>query len=251
MSFDEKVEHRYRLERGRDYHESKRTIPECAYPWVASLRARKMQPEVADGDVVLEYGVGTGWNLARLRCGRRLGFDLAEHVQSVLGQHGIEFIADTAALAEGTVDVCVCHHTLEHTPQPPGVIAEIARLLRSGGKLLLFVPYERERRYRRYDAGEPNHHLYSWNVQTLGNLTADAGFHILQAGIGRFGYDRFAAVWAARTGLGEWGYRWIRRAVHLVQPAYEVRIVARKESSCEDVRAALCRIQRSAATGPP
>ena len=239
MNFDEKVEQRYRQERGRDYHQSKRMIPECAYPWVASLRARKIQPEVADGDVVLEYGVGTGWNLARLRCGRRLGFDLADHVQPILGRHGIEFIADTAALADGTVDVCVCHHTIEHTPQPPRVIAEIARLLRSGGKLLLFVPYERERRYRRYDADEPNHHLYSWNVQTLGNLTADAGFDILRAGIGRFGYDRFAAVWAARTGLGEWGYRWIRRAVHMARPAYEVRVVARKDSPSEDVRATL------------
>lgn len=235
MSFEENVEQRYRAEQGRDYHQLKRAIPQCAYPWIASLRARKIQPEVADDDVVLEYGVGTGWNLARLQCGRRIGFDLADHLQPILQRHGIEFVTDTAGLADASVNVCVCHHMLEHAPHPLRILADIARLLRSGGKLLLFVPYERERRYRRYDASEPNHHLFSWNVQTLGNLVTDAGFRIQTARIGRFGYDRFAAVCAARARLGESGYRGIRRAIHLARPAYEVRIVARKDDPSGEV----------------
>ena len=74
-------------------------------------------------------------------------------------------------------------------------------MLRDNGKLLLFVPFEKERKYRRYDPVEPNNHLYSWNVQTLGNLVESSGFKVAKGIIGRFGYDRFAAVWAARLGL--------------------------------------------------
>lgn len=235
VDFDNRAEQRYRAERGRDYHEGKRAIPQRAYPWIASLRARKIQPDVNAADVVLEYGVGTGWNLAELHCGRRLGFDLAEHVQPTLGRHGIEFVADTAELVDGTIDVCLCHHMLEHAPRPPEILADIARLLRAGGRLLLFVPYERERRYRHYNPDEPNHHLYSWNVQTLGNLVATAGFRILRARIGSFGYDRFAAVRAVQLGLGERGYRGIRRALHVAFPAYEVRVAALKDDRHREV----------------
>jgi len=231
VQFEETVEQRYRGEQGREYHVGKRSIPECAYPWVASLRARKIQPHVAATDTVLEYGVGTGWNLADLRCGRKIGVDLAEHVEPLLRRQGIEFLSSTAGMAAGTIDVCICHHTLEHAPHPPHILAEAARLLRPGGTLLLFVPFEIERRYRRYDPGEPNHHLYSWNVQSLGNLVGDAGFSILQAGIGEFGYDRFAAVLAARYRLAGLGFRLIRKAVHLLRPGREVRLVARKEAA--------------------
>jgi hypothetical protein len=94
---------------------------------------------------------------------------------------------------------------------------------------LLFVPYERERRYRSYHPGESNHHLYSWNVQTLGNLIEDMGFKVMTAGIQKFGYDRFAAVLADRLGLGESGFRLIRISLHLLRPAFEVRIAAQKQ----------------------
>lgn len=237
-TFEDRVQQRYKAQEGARYHRSKRGIPESAYPWIASLRARKIQPEVAAADVVLEYGVGTGWNLAQLRCARRLGFDLADSVAPVLAQHGIEFVTDIASVPDESIDVCICHHMLEHTPAPPGILTNIGRLLRSGGKLLLFVPFEKERRYRRYDASEPNHHLYSWNAQTLGNLVTDAGFEVLNAGVERFGYDRFAGVWAARLGLGSPGFRWIRRAVHVVVPAYEVRIVARKTGPSSKIQEA-------------
>jgi hypothetical protein len=93
----------------------------------------------------------------------------------------------------------------------------------------LFVPYEKERRRRHYDSKETDHHLYSWNVQTLGNLVADIGFKVLEGKLGRFGYDRFAAVWASRFGLGESGFRALRRTVHILKPMFEVRVVAEKK----------------------
>jgi hypothetical protein len=99
-------------------------------------------------------------------------------------------------------------------------------LVRVGGRVLLFVPFEKERRYRHFDRSEPNHHLYSWNAQTLGNLVTECAFKIDSIGIGEFGYDRFAASFATRLKLGEGAFRLIRRMTHLVKPASEVRCVA-------------------------
>ena len=216
----------YEGEAGRRYHEEKRAIPEAAYPWVARLRAAKLVPQIQPSDTVLEFGVGFGWNLAQLDCRRKLGHDITDFLEASLRDHGIEFARETSTLADASIDVVVCHHMLEHTLNPAAVLNEIRRLLRPEGKLLLFVPFEKERRYHRFDPTEPNHHLYSWNVQTLGNLVEESGFKLLEGKVERFGYDRFAATWAHRLHVGEAGFRLLRSSLHLIRPGWEVRIVA-------------------------
>jgi len=227
----EQAQRHYRGDAGRCYHESKRGLPAQAIPWLAALRARKFAPWVRAGDVVLEYGVGAGWNLAELRCARKIGFDVADFLEPSVRALGIEFVADTRVLPNSLAEVVLCHHTLEHVLHPPEALAEMRRLLKPGGRLLLYVPYEREARYEHFQADEPNHHLYSWNVQTLGNLVQESGFQISEAGIGEFGYSRFSAVWAAKLRLGQTGFRWLRRLLHLLRPAFEVRIIAVKPAA--------------------
>ena len=224
----EQAQRHYRGDAGRRYQEFKRGLPEQAIPWVAALRARKFAPLVGADDVVLEYGVGSGWNLAALNCRRKIGFDVADFLEPSLRALGIEFVANTRVLPEAFADVVICHHTLEHVLHPPDVLEEIRRLLKPAGRLPLYVPFEREGRYEHFRPAEPNHHLYSWNVQTLGNLVEEAGFQVSRAGIGEFGYSRFAADWAAKLRLGEAGFRGLRRLLHLVRPAFEVRIIAIK-----------------------
>lgn len=226
MSTEDRIKERYQGDQGRAYHGKKREIPDNAFPWVTQLRHDKIAPHVRPTDVVMEYGVGFGWNIAKLNCQRRLGFDLAQHLEPLLSKLDIEFVPDTSTRSDHSVDVMVCHHVLEHVPSPLDVLSEIRRLLKKDGKLLLFVPYEKEKRYRNYDPKEPNHHLYAWNVQTLGNLVNDCGFEITTSGVRRFGYDRFAASWADRLRLGESGFRLIRWLVHTLKPAQEVSILA-------------------------
>ena len=224
----EPAQRHYQGEAGRRYQQHKRGIPGSALPWVARLRAEKLSPFVRSADAVLEYGVGLGWNLAALKCRRKIGFDVADFLEPSVRALGIEDVADTKSLADGTMDVVLCHHTLEHVPDPAAVLGEIRRLLAPAGKLLLFVPLEREAKYNRFIPGEPNHHLYSWNTQTLGNLVREIGFDVAEAGTGEFGYTRFAAVWASRLRLGENGFRCLRRLLHILKPAREVRIIAVK-----------------------
>lgn len=224
----EPAQRRYDGEAGRRYQQEKRGLPESAVAWVARLRAEKLAPYVRSTDTVLEYGVGQGWNLAELPCGRKLGFDVAAFLEPAVRAHGIEYVAETKSIADGAMNVVLCHHTLEHIMDPPAALREMHRLLAPDGKLLLFVPWEREAKYRRFDPAEPNHHLYSWNAQTLGNLVRETGFEVAQAGAGEFGYSRWAAVWAVKFHLGEPGFRGLRRLAHLLKPAREVRVIAVK-----------------------
>ncbi|MHC1766667.1 MAG: methyltransferase domain-containing protein [Verrucomicrobiia bacterium] len=222
---------RYQGSEGMRYHKAKRAIPEAAFHWVARLRAEKIAPHVRSSDVVLEYGVGFGWNLAALTCAHRIGFDVGEFLGTAVRKHGIEFIGEVKSQADASVDAVICHHTLEHTWHPGNVLADIRRVLKPGGRLLLFVPFEKEWRFRKFNPAEPNHHLCSWNAQTLGNLVHDAGYRVRTAGVAPFGQERFAATWAFRLGLGEGGFRVLRWTANFLKDEKEVRIVAEK-SDC-------------------
>jgi SAM-dependent methyltransferase len=131
-------------------------------------------------------------------------------------------------MPDDSIDVLICHHVLEHLASPMEALGTMKRILRPKGFLLLYVPYERECRYRRHLPQEPNHHLYSWNVQTLANLAAVSGFSIDQAGLGKYGYDRFCAKLACRFHLGESGFRLLHRIANGIIPLLEVRLIARK-----------------------
>jgi hypothetical protein len=98
--------------------------------------------------------------------------------------------------------------------------------LRAGGTLLLFVPYEEGRRYRKHIVTDRNHHLYSWTPHTLANLAIETGFNLRSAAVARFGYDRFSARLASSLHLGDVGFRFIRRSLHLFRNEREVCVVA-------------------------
>lgn len=216
---------------GQRYHDAKFAVPSETLPWVRRVRAAKFNRFVAPMDRVVEFGVGAGWNLAGLECRERTGIDIGAHLAPALRAQGIGFAEDSTVLADGSADALICHHVLEHVVSPADTLAELRRLLAPAGRLLMFVPYESEPRYRRYDPGEPNHHLFAWNAQTLGNLVADCGFEIVSADVVRYGYERAAAVAAHRLRLGEPGFRLLRGLAQLLRPAREVRIVARKPAA--------------------
>src|SRR5688500_16349729 len=190
----------YTGESGRRYHGEKRALLPGAVNWVARLRAEKLEPFVQPADLVFEYGAGFGWNLLFLRCARRIAFDISEHAGS--DDKMIEWVRTLKEVPAGSMNAVICHHALEHLLTPAEALETMRDLLRSGRRLLLFVPFEKERRYRHFDPEEPNHHLFSWNAQTLGNLVSECGFRVDSAGIEEFGYDRFAGNLATKLRVG-------------------------------------------------
>lgn len=218
----------YSLESG--YHASHLEVPPAAFALMAGERRRKIQPHVPPGASVFEFGAGTGLNLARIEAARKAACDIGAHLAGGLRSLGIEFL-DLAAAPSDCFDVAVAHHSLEHVPSPHDTLGELWRILRPGGRLLVYAPFEKETRYRRYDPAEPNHHLYSWNVQTLANLAAVCGFTVESCACAPTGYERFAARIAARLGLGAGAYRMLLAVLRLIHRPEEIRLVARKETA--------------------
>lgn len=216
----------YRGSGGHQYHDQKRALRPEVVEWVLHLRAAKFQPLVNEEHTVVEFGVGSGWNLGRLQCRRKIGIDRADFLSEKLAQLGIEFFPEAEQLPAAIADVLICHQTLEHVISPAETLLQFCRILIPGGKLILHVPWERERRYARFDSDEPNHHLFNWNAQNLGNLLEVLGFKIQEIRVRRYGYDRFAANLAFRLHLGEAGFRLLRAAMIRLRPFREIEAVA-------------------------
>jgi SAM-dependent methyltransferase len=216
----------YRQESGRQYHDAKRFLSPEALDWVMALRAKKFQKFIRPSDVVLEFGCGAGWNLGRLRCARRIGCDAAEFLRERVTALGVEFITGLEMLPNGGIDVLICHQTLEHLFNPSDVLSRFVRLFKPAGRLILHVPWERERRYSRYRADEPNHHLYNWNAQNIGNLLTLLGYKLEHIVIRKYGYDRFAANLAVRLRAGEPGFRLLRAVLVTLRPLLEIEVIA-------------------------
>lgn len=211
-----------------DYHQHVHGIPGIAYPWVSHFRANKFIPYVAANDVVVELGVGHGWNVAALPCRKKIGVDIADNVKSIVETHGIDFMPDSARIESSSANIVICHHVLEHLEHPKDMIEEGKRILAPGGRLLLYVPYEKQRKFRKYIPGDIDQHLYSWTPRTFGNLVALTGLSVSSVNIIPYGYERAASVWSARLGFGEMGFRALRWLAWCLKPAYEICLIATK-----------------------
>lgn len=195
---------------------------------IARQRARKLQPHVRPTDSVLEYGVGMGYNLRFLRCSEKWGFDLSETFHEDCARAGITLVYALSALGDRKFDVVICHHVLEHVPDPVDTLGEIGSLLGQDGQLLLHVPFETRRRYRRFSTGDTAHHLFSWNAQTLGNLLQATGFDVVNVRVQPFSYERRLAPLARAGDAVYRGGLWLLR---LLRPENEVFAIAKRRSS--------------------
>jgi hypothetical protein len=64
----------------------------------------------------------------------------------------------------------------------------------------------------------------------LPSLVQEAGFEIVSAGLGDYGYERVTAEAVTKLRMGERSYRALRRSLLTVRPIREVRVVACRTS---------------------
>ena len=151
------------------------------------LRKRRIPP-VAGGGQLLDIGCSNGMYLAAAReAGWKVrGIELDEAAAEVARTHfGLDVdCGDGTSLLrsypEASLDVVTLWHVLEHFADPLGILREIFRVLRPGGKILMEVP-----NFASPLAGllgdhwfplDPPRHLYHFTPATLEAMLRKAGF---------------------------------------------------------------------------
>ena len=123
-----------------------------ALPPVVAGKARSVELlGVGEGDAVLDVGCGTGEETQALRAlvgarGRAVGVDSSERLLAEARRRaaaaGVEaefVVADANALPFGDdeFDACRCDRTLQHLEAPAGALAEMRRVVRPGGRVVV------------------------------------------------------------------------------------------------------------------
>jgi SAM-dependent methyltransferase len=123
-------------------------LPEDPEPWAWSRRRSLLLGEVRPGERVLDLGCGAGRFTAALREAGAdpVGVEIAEGAlqrarRNVPGADLRLAPADgPLPLEDSTVDLVWCSEVLEHVPDTAGLLSEIRRVLRTGGRLLVTTP---------------------------------------------------------------------------------------------------------------
>ena len=114
----------------------------AALHWLAASRARHVPPAPHADAVLVDLACGGGLmgpHVARLGY-RHVGVDIGLRGLELAREHGVTPVRGSVLavpLADGCADVVLAGEILEHVEDHEGVLTECARLLRSGGTLVL------------------------------------------------------------------------------------------------------------------
>ncbi|HZA61215.1 MAG TPA: methyltransferase domain-containing protein [Actinomycetota bacterium] len=112
----------------------------AALHWLAAARAHLIPPAPRPDAVILDVGCGGGLMAPHVDGYRHVGIDLSHDSLRLAEKEGIDPVrGDAAALpfADGSADVVIAGELLEHVPDLPAAVAELARVLRPGGTVVL------------------------------------------------------------------------------------------------------------------
>jgi len=122
--------------------------------------------EVGATTTVVDVGTGTGFVAAGLagRAARVVGVDNSPAMLAVargnLGALGVENVAlaegslDALPLPDGGVDGAIANMVLHHAPDPAVMLSEMARVVRSGGKVAVTDEVEHDYEWMRVEQAD-------------------------------------------------------------------------------------------------
>jgi SAM-dependent methyltransferase len=208
-----------------NYHAQKHGVTSRVSEFITRYRTSKFSAFLKDANSeILEVGVGPGWNLVHLPARRRVGMDVTTAYAEQLRGQGVEFVSDLEQLSGQQFDLVILSHVMEHLLEPAKMLEQIGGLLKPGGEFLVIVPLEAPA--RKISPRDDNHHLYSWNAQTLNEFLLACGFSARSLSVKRYGFDRFAANLAVRLMGGYSLYRLLLFLLRAIRPGYEIQAIA-------------------------
>jgi SAM-dependent methyltransferase len=223
-----KIENRYKDELGESYHLNKHLLNEEVKELMSENRVKKFMRFIKSNTVLLEYGVGGGFNINKLVCKEKHGFDIATSVKEQVEKFGIKFINKVEDIPNEYYDVIICNHVLEHVPNPPETLSIIKTKLKQDGKFILVVPFETNNKFSKYNPKDIDFHLYSWNVQTLTYLVSQVGFKCVDTQVLGYGFDRFTSDFISKYHLPKFTFSLIFETLNFLRPTREILLVLEK-----------------------
>jgi SAM-dependent methyltransferase len=154
--------------------------------WFSGRRAivldalrREMDAKNCDARV-LDLGCGTGRNLVELQAlARPVGLDLEGRALAWSRKRGLQRLvqggAEQLPFQAGSFDTVTALDLLEHIQDDTAGAREVHRVLRPGGKFLVFVPAYR---WLWGPQDDVSHHLRRYNPSTLATVLSQAGFEV-------------------------------------------------------------------------
>ncbi len=123
--------------------------PRDPEPWAFGERGRLLRADVRPGERVLDLGCGAGRFLTVIReagaeaVGVELAEAAAERARANVPGADVRLVEPDGSLplGHGEVDLVWCSEVLEHIPDAEQALHEVRRVLRTGGRLLLTVPF--------------------------------------------------------------------------------------------------------------
>lgn len=171
-------------------------------------RLRHLRPRIAPHGRLLDVGCAAGFFLAEARAfyevqGVELSAWSSAYARDRLGLPVFTGTLADAKLPDAHVDVVTLWDVIEHVPEPVPLLAEAARVLKPGGRLVLTTgdwgsAYARARR-ERWHLMTPPWHLSFFSRATLARAAQRAGLRVVA--MHSEGVAGDGALWRSRAGL--------------------------------------------------
>ncbi|MEN8858292.1 MAG: class I SAM-dependent methyltransferase [Flavobacteriaceae bacterium] len=129
---------------------------------------------ISKHESVLDFGCGGGFILQQIVCEKKFGVEVNEFSRAIALKNGVDCKSDLSEIKDNSVDVVISNHCLEHVICPGGIIKELFKKLKAGGKIIIIVPCESYK--NKYLEEDINNHLYTFSPMNLGNLLKNARF---------------------------------------------------------------------------
>ena len=111
-----------------------------------ALRRMKSNLKFVAGKRVADFGCGSGdfLRLVKPYCDLAVGVELQTNYVAELNASGIKCVSDLSDIEDGSLDVIVSFHVLEHLPDPISTLTQLKRKVVSGGHIIIEVPHARD-----------------------------------------------------------------------------------------------------------
>lgn len=159
------------------------------------INLTKFEKYIKPKDTALDFGCGGGYLLKNLKCCRKIGIEVNKHAREQCRVNGINNVfSDINKVNDNSADVIISNHTLEHTERPIDALIELQRILKKNGKVILALPYNDYRNAKQYNSNDINNHLYTWNIQLIGNCLKIAGFKNIEVKVYTHAWPRYYEI---------------------------------------------------------